>query len=55
MENFPGVKVRKLKDYTKPCIREENANHIILHVARNNLISDNSPEQVWKIICQPVH
>ena len=34
LRNFPEAKVRSMKDYTKPCIREENPDHIILHVGR---------------------
>ena len=50
VRNFPGVKVRSMKDYTKPCTREENPDHIILHVGTNDLTSDNSPERVGKSI-----
>ena len=39
-----------MKDYTKPCTREENPDHIILHVGTNDLSSDNSPERVGKSI-----
>ena len=39
-----------MKDYTKPCAREENPGHIILHVGTNDLISDNSLERVGKSI-----
>ena len=46
--SFPGAKVRSMKDYTKPCTREENPDHIILHVGTNDLSSDNSPERVGK-------
>ena len=48
--SFPGAKVRSMKDYTKPCTREENPDHIILHVGTNDLSSDNSPERVRKPI-----
>ena len=44
VRNFPGAKVRSMKDYTKLCTREENPDHIILYVGTNDLISDNSPE-----------
>ena len=50
VRNFPGAKVRSMKDYTKPCTREENPDHIILHVGTNDLSSDNSPERVGKSI-----
>ena len=39
-----------MKDYTKPCTREENPDHIILHVGTNDLISDNSPERTGKSV-----
>ena len=39
-----------MKDYTKPCTREENPDHIILHVGMNDLSSDNSLERVGKSI-----
>ena len=39
-----------MKDYTKPCTREENPDHIILHVGTNDLISENSLERVGKSI-----
>ena len=48
--SFPGAKVRSMKDYTKPCTREENPDHIILHVGTNDLISENSLERVGKSI-----
>ena len=41
-----------MKDYTKPCTREENSDHIILHVGTNDLNSDNSPERVGKSIIE---
>ena len=50
IRNFPGPKVRSMKDYAKPCTREENPDHIILHVGTNDLSSDNSPERVGKSI-----
>ena len=50
VRNFPGAKFRSMKDYTKPCIREENPDHIILHVGTNDLSSDNSTERVGKSI-----
>ena len=39
-----------MKDHTKPCIREENPDHISFHAGTNDLISDNSPERVGKSI-----
>ena len=40
-----------MKDHTKPCTREKNPDHIILHAGgTNDLISGNSPERVGKVI-----
>ena len=39
-----------MNGYTKPSAREENPDHIILHVGTNDLISDNSLERVGKSI-----
>ena len=50
VQNIPGTKVKSMKDYTKPCTREENPDHIILLVGTNDLSSDNSSEQVRKSI-----
>ena len=50
VRNFPAAKVRSMKDYTKPCTREEKPHHIILHVGTNGLISENSPERVGKSV-----
>ena len=50
VRNFSGAKVKSMKDYTKPCTREENPDHIILHVGTNDLISGNSPKRVGKSI-----
>ena len=50
VRDFPRTKVRSMKDYTKPCTREENPDHIILLVGTNDLSSDNSSEQVRKSI-----
>ena len=47
---FTGAKVRSMKDYAKPCIREDNPDHIILHVGTNELSSENDAERVVKSI-----
>ena len=39
-----------MKDYAKPCIREENPDHIILHIGNNDLSSENNAERVGKSI-----
>ena len=38
--NFLAAKVKRMKDYTKPYILEENPDHIILHVGTNQLDSE---------------
>ena len=38
---FTGAKVRSMKDYAKPCSREDNLDHIILHVGTNELSFEN--------------
>ena len=50
VRNFLAVKIRRMKDYTKPCAREEIPDYRILHVRTNDLISDNSPERVGKSV-----
>ena len=50
VRHFTGAKVRSMKDYAKPCIREENPDHIILHVGTNDLSSENNAERVGKSI-----
>ena len=50
VRNFSEAKVRSMKDYTKPCTREENLDHITLYVRTNDRNSDNSPERVGKSI-----
>ena len=42
---FTGTKVRSMKDYAKPCIREDNLDHIILHVELMNQVSKMMQEE----------
>ena len=39
-----------MKNYVKPWVRDENPDHIIMHVRTNNLNSEISPERVAKSI-----
>ena len=39
-----------MKDYVKPCVRDENQDHIIMHIGTNDLNSQNNPERVAKSI-----
>ena len=50
VRNFPGPKVRSMKDYTKPCIREENSDHIIFNVGTNELNSRKMAEFIGELI-----
>ena len=43
VRNFSGAKMKCMKDYLKPSLRE-NPNHVILHVGTNALNSERSPE-----------
>ena len=36
-------KARSMKDYVKACVRDEQPDHIIVHVETNNLNSENNP------------
>ena len=35
VRSFPWAKVKCMKDYVKPCIRENNPDHVIIHVGTN--------------------
>ena len=50
VRSFSGAKVRSMKDNVKPCVRDENPDHIIMHVGTNELNSENNPERVVKSI-----
>ena len=39
--SFSGAKVRSMKDYVKPCVKDENPDHIIMHIGTNDLNSEN--------------
>ena len=39
-----------MKDYVKPCIRENNPEYIILHVGTNELKSESTPERIAKSV-----
>ena len=50
VRSFPGAKVKCMKDYVKPCIRENDPDHVILHVGTNKLNSEFLPERIAKSI-----
>ena len=39
-----------MKDYSKPCIKEDRPHHIILHVQTNGLAPENNAERTVKFI-----
>ena len=49
-KTIPGAKVKLMKDYVKPCIRENNPEYVILHVGTNELNSELTPERIAKSI-----
>ena len=50
VRSFSGSKVKCIKDYVKPCIREKNPEYLILHVGTNELNSEWPPERIAKSI-----
>ena len=47
---FSGAKVKCMKHYMKPCIREKNPDYVIFHVGTNELNSELAPEKIAKSI-----
>ena len=50
IRSFLGAKVKCMKDYVKPCLRENDSKNVILHVGTNDLNSELSPERIAKSI-----
>ena len=50
VHSFSSAKVKSMKDYSKPCIKEEKPDHLILHVGTNDLASENTAERIAKPI-----
>ena len=48
--SFLGAKVKCIKDYVKPCLRENDPKNVILHVGTNDLNSELPPERIAKSI-----
>lgn len=38
----------KMKDYVKPCLQENNPDHVVLHVGINDLVSKNITKRIKK-------
>ena len=49
VRHFSGAKVRCMKDYLKPSLRE-NPDHFVLHVGTDDLGFDRSPDLIAKSI-----
>ena len=50
VRSFSGAKVKCMKDYVKPCIREKNPDYVNFHVGKNELNSELAPERIAKSI-----
>ena len=50
VRSFSGAKVKCMKDYVKPCLRENDPKNVILHVRTNDLNSELPPERIAKSI-----
>ena len=50
VRSFPGIKVKCMKDYVKPCFRENDPDLVILHVGTNEVNSELLPERIAKSI-----
>ena len=48
--SFSSVKVRSMKDYSKPCLKEDKPVHLILYEGNNDLASENNKEKIAKSI-----
>ena len=48
VRSFPGAKVKCMKDYVKPCTRENNPEYVILYVETPN--SELTPERIAKLV-----
>ena len=46
MRQFSGSKVDCMKDYMKPCIRENNPYHLIFHVGTNDVSSNKKAKSI---------
>ena len=50
VRSFTGAKVKCMKDYVKPCIRENDPDHVIMHVGTNEMNSEPPPERIAKSV-----
>ena len=50
VRQFSGAKTKCMNDYVKPCIRENDPDHIIFHVGTNDIPSTKTPECIAQSI-----
>ena len=50
VRSFTGAKVKCMKDYVKPCIGENDPDHVIMHVGTNEMNSELPPERIAKSV-----
>ena len=50
VRQFSGSKVDCMKDYMKPCIRENNRDHLIFHVGTNDVPSNKKAKSIAESI-----
>ena len=50
VKSFSEAKVKCMKDYVKPCIRENNLEYVKLHLETNELNSELTPERIAKSV-----
>lgn len=48
--SFTSAKVKCIKDYVKVCIRENNPDHVIMHMRTNELNFETSLERIAKSV-----
>lgn len=54
VKHLPGARIKCMKDYLKPSLRED-ADDFILHAGVNNLNKERQPELIAKLIIdQPI-
>ena len=44
VRSFSGTKVKSMKDYEKPCVRDETPDHIVMYFETNDLNSEKNAE-----------
>ena len=50
VKSFLGAKVKCMKDYVKPCLRENDPKNVILHIGTNDLNPELPTERIAKSI-----